>query len=54
MSDTSNRENLWASDDPTILPGGDREGATSGGGGDSGQPVVQLGDPPKDPGDDDQ
>lgn len=55
MSDRSSHERLLASDDsPIALPGGDREGAASGGGGDSGQTVVHLGDPPKDPDGDDQ
>lgn len=54
MSETSNREELSASNDPAfILPGDGREGNNSGDG-NTNQPLVQDGDPPKDPDGDDQ
>ena len=54
MSETSNREHRQASDDSTfVVPGDGREDNSSTDPG-SNLPIVQVGNPPKDPGDDDQ
>jgi hypothetical protein len=53
MSETPSRDELLASEDsPFILPGDGREGNSSDTGG-TNQPLVQTGNPPKDPDGDD-
>ena len=54
MSEASNQDRQLASEDSTfIVPGDGREGTDPQTGG-SGDPVVQLSNPPKDPDGDDQ